>query len=119
MIKGLLYADKVEIEKWCQNEIKVNKEREENSAFLKNSQYVRNLEDYFKLIDSYPSIREADVKSFGGEKELNIWRNKLRQCKVWRIYRNSHGGLAIRQGDKLLTKEETLLGKRIDNLPKF
>ena len=59
MIKGLLYADKVEIEKWCQNEIKINKEREENSEFLKNSQYVRTLEDYFK---SEVEIRKERIK---------------------------------------------------------
>ena len=116
---ALLYAEKEEIEVWCQNILKVEKSRAESAEFNKNSQYVRNLEDLFKLIDANTSLREAQISSFGSEAEFNKYRNKLRKYKTWRIYRNVKGGLAIRQGDKPMTKEEGLLGQRIDNLPKF
>lgn len=117
---GLMYSTKEEIEGWCQRVTEFNKEIETYNAYkLLKSQNVRTLEDYFKYIDSFPPMREAYLQAFSSKEEMNKWRDKLRTCKTWRIYRNDKGRLALREGDTPVTKEESLLGKRIDSLPKF
>lgn len=113
---GLMYKDKAEIEQWAQSWVKSNEERAEISAYFKDTEKVRSRADYFKLLDSYPTIKQKIVKSYGGEIGFQNYKETSLKAQ-WRIYRNEKGELAFRPANFPISEEEKCLGKRVDILP--
>ena len=116
----LLYTKRSSIEKHFQQEAKMIQIHNEFRAYLAQTINVRNFEDYEILLDSFPNVKEAIVKSHGGQQAFNKYMQEA--CIfTWRIYRNKDGGLGFYRADLALDEEETEYAKncqRIDNLPK-
>ncbi len=113
---GLMYKEKAEIERWGQSWAKSIDERAKITTYFKDTETVRNRADYFKLLDSYPSIKQVLIKSHGGE--IGFQKYKEVSLKtLWRVYRNDRGELAFRPASNPISEEEKYLGKRVDTLP--
>jgi hypothetical protein len=114
---ALLKWDKTKIDLWCQNWAKAINERNQIDAYFRDTEKVKSRADYFKLLDSYPVIKEKIVNSHGGKIGFEKFREDALKSKC-RIYRNSKGALAFRPASYPISQEEQLLGKRVDDLPK-
>ena len=114
----LLYTSKENMEKYFHREAKAIQLNAEFSAYLSKTKYVRNHDDYEKLLNFFPNVKTDIVKSYGGEQGFNEYVKEARKYK-WRIYRNPKGGLGFWRSDTNITQEELKFGKRVDNLPKI
>ena len=113
----LLYIDKRGIEKYFQQQAKAIQIHNEFKAYLSKTINVRNFEDLEILLNSFPNVKDAVVKSHGSENNYNKYMSEV-YCYCWRIYRNKDGGLAFFRADEEITEHELNCGQRIDNLPK-
>jgi hypothetical protein len=114
---ALLKWDKTKIDEWCQNWVKAINERNQIEAYFRDTEKVKSRADYFKLLDSYPVIKEKIVNNHGGKEGYEKFREDALKTKC-RIYRNSKGALAFRPTSIPISPEEQSLGKRVDNLAK-
>ncbi len=114
----LLFLSKDEVEKYLQKMSGFYKKRKEQEIFLERTKYVRSYNDYFKLINSTPSVKKGWVDGFGSETKYNDFVKETLKSN-WRIYRAENGQLKFFRADAKITKEELKSGLRIDTLPKF
>ena len=114
----LTYLTKEEVQKWCQEQKAMIEYRKARVGFSKDSKQVRNRSDYFRLLDTYPMIKQKVVAAHGGE----VAFQKFKQASLkrpWRIYRSSKGELSFVNGDSPISDEELAKKQqRVDNLPK-
>lgn len=112
----LQYLDKKNMEYY----IKINSESAQKNKqwteYLKKTQFVRTFDDYAKLVESYPLVRQAIVKTRGGEQAHQDYIASAKRYR-WRIYRNTDGGIGIYRADSPIGSTELQWGQRIDNLP--
>jgi hypothetical protein len=114
---ALQYMDKKAIEAWAEKRSKALQARQDLMTFYAESKNVATLDDYFKLIDTHPSVKDALIKADGNEIKHQEWRTQLRQYQ-WRIYRSNKGEIALRAAHEPISIEEKRLGIRVDKLSK-
>ena len=114
----LIYHDKAYAEQYFYNELKATKGKLEFTTFMSKTQNVKTYEHFFKLLDTYPSVKKGFLTSHNWN-EVD-YQKYIQSCMKykWRIYRSTFGGLSFYRADTKLRKEELIQGVRIDNLPK-
>lgn len=113
---GLMYADKIEIEKWAKSWVRAIEQQKERESFFNETQKVRTRADYYKVLETHPLIKQQLVNMQGGE--VNYEKHKAETLKTnWRVYRNKKGELAFLPANRPIRAEEKQNGQRIDNLP--
>ena len=113
----LMCMTKEQIIKYFKKENEVKKSREEVFAFLEKTKYVRNYQDYYKLVEIYPSVKKSLIKLSGNE--TNYLKQKDQNSKgTYRIYRAEKGSLIFIESNNKITTAEQKYGQRIDILPK-
>ncbi|MBL7818411.1 MAG: hypothetical protein JNL70_25595 [Saprospiraceae bacterium] len=114
--KYLQYMDKVNMEYYIKENAKVAQSMREMLEYVKQTKYVRTFDDHEKLVNRYPSVREAMVKMRGGEEAHDCYVESANKYG-WRIYRDSGGALTFLRADEPIDAEEYQYGQRVDNLP--
>jgi hypothetical protein len=116
---GLLYLTKEQLIEYFNEESKTRKNIAEFEIFIQKTKYVTTVEDYYRLINSIPSVREDFVKKiFKSEQKFISNYEKAMKLK-WRIYRNNKGEMSFYEADKPVGSEEHMKGTRQDKLSKF
>jgi hypothetical protein len=116
---ALMYFTKEQLIEYFKEESKTRKDIAEFELFVKKTKYVKTVEDYYRLINSIPSVREDFVKKiFKSEAKYVSNYEKAMKLK-WRIYRNDKGEMSFYQADTPVTPIEHTKGVRQDKLPKF
>ncbi len=113
----LLTMKKEEIEQYFQ---KVDKFRQETivyKSFQAKTKLVRSYEDYFKLVESMPLIKDDVVQNLGGTEKYERYKKEVSKDK-WRIYRDQAGNLRFFKASTVIKPAELKMGQRLDNLQK-
>jgi hypothetical protein len=85
--------------------------------FRAKTLYVRTMKDYFELIEKDPTIREIEVKIYGGEEAYKNYFHEMIKYQ-YRIYRDTNGALSFFKKESPFRAQESISGTRIDNLAK-
>ena len=114
----LQYETKQDVEKYFKQEYEVRESIKDAHKYLNDTKFVKTPEDWIKLVESMPRVKQTIIESWGGKEKYDSYKQEILFNKQ-RIYRLPNGSLLF---DRYSIKEDKATLPRdvvrIDNLPK-